>query len=247
MSALRAPRALRRGARPGAGRPSKAFTESVIVGELTTGALERRRLPARHLRDLGGTRVVWDALRRGEVDVYPEYTGTLSQEISAGEVRADALGPALAAEGLELGPSLGFEDGYALGMREESRRAARHPPHLGPPRPPRAALRLQQRVHGPGGRVARAPACLRAAADEGARAGARARLPRARAPVRSTWSTSTPPTRRSRPSGSACWRTTATTSPSTRRCSCYRADLERRVPGARAALQTLQGGSTPGR
>jgi osmoprotectant transport system substrate-binding protein/osmoprotectant transport system permease protein len=98
---------------------SKSFTESVIVGEIATGALERRGLPARHLRDLGGTRVVWDALRRGEVDVYPEYTGTLSQEIFGGRVRPDALGPALAAEGLELGPSLGFEDGYALGMREE--------------------------------------------------------------------------------------------------------------------------------
>jgi osmoprotectant transport system permease protein len=98
---------------------SKAFTESVIVGEITTGVLERRGIPARHLRDLGGTRVVWDALVRGQVDVYPEYTGTLSQEIFGGKVRPDALGPALAAKGLELGPSLGFEDGYALGMREE--------------------------------------------------------------------------------------------------------------------------------
>jgi len=98
---------------------SKSFTESVIVGEITTGVLERHGLEARHLRDLGGTRVVWDALVRGEVDVYPEYTGTLSQEIFGGRVGPDALGPALAAKGLELGPSLGFEDGYALGMREE--------------------------------------------------------------------------------------------------------------------------------
>jgi osmoprotectant transport system permease protein len=98
---------------------SKAFTESVIVGELTTGVLQRQGIPARHLRDLGGTRVVWDALVRGEVDVYPEYTGTLAQEIFGGQVRPDALGPALAAKGLELGPALGFEDGYALGMREE--------------------------------------------------------------------------------------------------------------------------------
>ena len=98
---------------------SKAFTESVIVGEIATGALERRGIAARHLRDLGGTRVVWDALKRGDVDVYPEYTGTLSQEIFGGRVPPEGLGPALAAEGLELGPSLGFEDGYALGMRED--------------------------------------------------------------------------------------------------------------------------------
>ncbi|HZJ54474.1 MAG TPA: glycine betaine ABC transporter substrate-binding protein [Myxococcaceae bacterium] len=98
---------------------SKAFTESVIVGELVTDLLQRRSLPAEHLRGLGGTRVVWDALVRGDVDVYPEYTGTLSEEIFGGRVRPDALGPALAAAGIELGPSLGFEDGYALGMRED--------------------------------------------------------------------------------------------------------------------------------
>jgi len=98
---------------------SKTFTESVILGELVTEVLQHRGIPARHLRDLGGTRVVWDALVRGDVDVYPEYTGTLAEEIFAGRVRSDALGPALAAAGVELGPALGFENGYALGMRED--------------------------------------------------------------------------------------------------------------------------------
>ena len=98
---------------------SKAFTESVIVGELATDVLRQRGLATEHLRGLGGTRVVWDALVRGDVDVYPEYTGTLSEEIFGGRVRPDALGPALAAAGVELGPPLGFEDGYALGMRED--------------------------------------------------------------------------------------------------------------------------------
>ena len=98
---------------------SKTFTESVILGELVTEVLDRRGIPAKHLRDLGGTRVVWDALVRGDVDVYPEYTGTLVEEIFAGRVRPDALGPALAAAGVELGPALGFENGYALGMRED--------------------------------------------------------------------------------------------------------------------------------
>ncbi len=98
---------------------SKVFTESVIVGELATGVLQRRGIRAEHVRGLGGTRVVWDALVRGDVDVYPEYTGTLAEEIFGGRVRPDALGPALAAAGVTLGPALGFEDGYALGMREE--------------------------------------------------------------------------------------------------------------------------------
>ncbi len=98
---------------------SKAFTESVILGELATDVLQRRGMRAEHLRELGGTRVVWDALVRGDVDVYPEYTGTLAEEIFGGRVRPDALGPALAAAGVTMGPALGFEDGYALGMRED--------------------------------------------------------------------------------------------------------------------------------
>lgn len=98
---------------------SKAFTESVILGDLATDVLQRRGMRAEHLRGLGGTRVVWDALVRGDVDVYPEYTGTLAEEIFGGKVRPDALGPALAAAGVTMGPALGFEDGYALGMRED--------------------------------------------------------------------------------------------------------------------------------
>jgi osmoprotectant transport system substrate-binding protein/osmoprotectant transport system permease protein len=98
---------------------SKSFTESVILGELATDVLQRSGYQTKHVHGLGGTRVVWDALVRGDVDVYPEYTGTLAQEIFGAKVRADALGPALSAAGVELGPSLGFEDGYALGMRED--------------------------------------------------------------------------------------------------------------------------------
>jgi len=98
---------------------SKAFTESVVVGELATQVLGSRGIRAEHVRGLGGTRVVWNALLRGDVDVYPEYTGTLVEEIFSGRVRTGALGPALAAMGIELGPALGFEDGYALGARDD--------------------------------------------------------------------------------------------------------------------------------
>ena len=98
---------------------SKSFTESVIVGELAKDVLARQGIPAEHVRGLGGTRVVWNALVRGDVDVYPEYTGTLAQEIFGGRIRADALGPALSGSGIEMGPALGFEDGYALGMRQD--------------------------------------------------------------------------------------------------------------------------------
>jgi osmoprotectant transport system permease protein len=98
---------------------SKVFTESVVLGEMATQVLAARGLPTQHVRGLGGTRVVWDALVRGDVDVYPEYTGTLSEDIFGGRVPPDALGPALAERGVLLGPALGFDDSYALGMRQD--------------------------------------------------------------------------------------------------------------------------------
>jgi osmoprotectant transport system permease protein len=64
---------------------SKKFTESVILGEIATGLISTVHQPVRHLRELGGTRVLWNALLKGEIDLYPEYTGTIIQEILAGQ------------------------------------------------------------------------------------------------------------------------------------------------------------------
>jgi len=98
---------------------SKVFTESVLLGELATQTLTDQGIAAEHRRELGGTRVLWEALARGDIDVYPEYTGTLTEEIFAGKVPADQLEAALAARGVVLGPALGFDDTYALGVRRE--------------------------------------------------------------------------------------------------------------------------------
>ena len=98
---------------------SKVFTESVLLGELATQTLADQGIPAEHRKELGGTRVLWEALVRGDIDVYPEYTGTLSEEIFAGKVPVQELGAALAARSVVLGPALGFDDTYALGVRRE--------------------------------------------------------------------------------------------------------------------------------
>ncbi|HLM48543.1 MAG TPA: glycine betaine ABC transporter substrate-binding protein, partial [Myxococcaceae bacterium] len=99
---------------------SKKFTESVILGDLVVQLVRSTGARAEHRRELGGTQVLWQALRRGELDVYPEYTGTLRQEILAGRSLPDdeALRRALAAEGLRMSAPLGFNDTYALGMKE---------------------------------------------------------------------------------------------------------------------------------
>lgn len=100
---------------------SKKFTEGVILGEVARLALERAGVPATHRRELGGSRILWDALKAGHIDVYPDYTGTLRFEILSSEKLADdaALPRALAAQGLALSRPLGFSNGYALAMRAD--------------------------------------------------------------------------------------------------------------------------------
>ena len=46
---------------------SKTFTESIVLGEIAAGVLADDGLPVEHRRALGGTRVVWEALLRGDV------------------------------------------------------------------------------------------------------------------------------------------------------------------------------------
>jgi osmoprotectant transport system permease protein len=100
---------------------SKAFTESVILAELAAQLVRRAGVPATHRAELGGTRLLWNALRQGEIDVYPEYIGTLRQEIFAGQdVRGDeVLRQALAGKGIRMSRPLGFNNTYALGMKQE--------------------------------------------------------------------------------------------------------------------------------
>lgn len=100
---------------------SKAFTESVILGEMTRQLIQDAGEPVRHRRDLGGTRVVWEALRGGEIDVYPDYTGTIRQEILTGQsLPTDAdMRTALEKQGILMSKPLGFHNPYALGMKKD--------------------------------------------------------------------------------------------------------------------------------
>jgi osmoprotectant transport system permease protein len=98
---------------------SKKFTEGVLVGELVTQLFNASGVPAVHERELGGTRILWSALVSGQLDLYPEYTGTLREEVLADEMRTGrSLEEVLAAHDVEMSGSLGFEDTYAIGVRE---------------------------------------------------------------------------------------------------------------------------------
>jgi osmoprotectant transport system substrate-binding protein len=55
---------------------SKNFTEQLILGEMYSQLLEANGYQVQRVLNLGGTAVAHEALRRGEIDLYPEYTGT---------------------------------------------------------------------------------------------------------------------------------------------------------------------------
>src|SRR5215210_9476287 len=56
---------------------SKNFTEQVVLGEIIAQHLEHRLgLPVKRQLNLGGTMLAHQALIRGDIDLYPEYTGT---------------------------------------------------------------------------------------------------------------------------------------------------------------------------
>lgn len=100
---------------------SKTFTESVILGEIAHQLLMDADVPSVHRRELGGTQVLFHALEADELDVYPEYTGTIGGEILAGKgIRGEeAMRAALAGRGIGMSRPLGFNDTYAIGMRED--------------------------------------------------------------------------------------------------------------------------------
>ncbi len=100
---------------------SKIFTESVILGEMAVHLAQSAGARTLHRSELGGTQVLWSALLRGDIDVYPEYTGTLSQEILAGSGVSgeEAIRQALAERGIRMSQILGFNNTYVIGMKEE--------------------------------------------------------------------------------------------------------------------------------
>lgn len=99
---------------------SKRFTESYILGEIVRETAGRAGAAAEHKRGLGNTGILYAALEAGAIDLYPEYTGTVAREILklAGNPSLDVLNRRLAPLGFGVAVPLGFNNTYALAMRE---------------------------------------------------------------------------------------------------------------------------------
>ncbi len=96
---------------------SKTFGEAYVLGELAALLLESRGFTVERRLGLGGTAITLGALEAGDLDLYPEYTGTLIRAIfNAPDMTATELDAALARRGLAFAVRLGFANNYAVAV-----------------------------------------------------------------------------------------------------------------------------------
>ena len=110
---------------------SKNFTEQLILGEIVAQHIEARtHQPVERKLDLGGTLLAHQALLAGDIDMYPEYTGTAFTNVLK---RSGVTDPAVVLEQVRAEYSsgfhldwidpLGFENSFAMTVRGEDARA----------------------------------------------------------------------------------------------------------------------------
>ncbi len=102
--------------RPTVAIGAKQFTESYLLAEMGAN-LSRGAGADAERKDLGSTPALWLALTQGDIDAYPEYSGTITRQILKDD--PPDLDAALAAHGIRRSKSLGFRNNYALGMRRD--------------------------------------------------------------------------------------------------------------------------------
>jgi osmoprotectant transport system permease protein len=99
---------------------SKRFTESYILGDIAQKVLEDAGFKVDHREGIGSTGIVWTALTSNDISLYPEYTGTITQEIlKQPKLDTAQTETALLKFGVKMSPELGFNDAYGLVMRKD--------------------------------------------------------------------------------------------------------------------------------
>jgi osmoprotectant transport system substrate-binding protein len=109
---------------------SKNFTEQVILGEIIAQHLEHRLHQRVERRlNLGGTLLAHQALRAGEINLYPEYTGTALAAVlkqpavtAPSEVLARVRAAYLRDFQVEWLEPIGIDNGFAMVIRGQDAR-----------------------------------------------------------------------------------------------------------------------------
>jgi len=100
---------------------SKHFNEGYILSEIISQLFESEGYTVQRKYNLGGTLVCFEALRNNAIDVYPEYSGTISAEIlKQTQLRYPEINSALQTQfNLEIAAPYGFNNSYTLVCRKE--------------------------------------------------------------------------------------------------------------------------------
>jgi osmoprotectant transport system substrate-binding protein len=105
---------------------SKNFSEQLILGEIIAQHLEKTlHVTVIRKLDLGGTLLAHQAIVKGEIDIYPEYTGTALTAILKKEPESDPAKVLAAVRdgykkwNLEWMPPLGFNNTFAMSIRKQ--------------------------------------------------------------------------------------------------------------------------------
>jgi osmoprotectant transport system permease protein len=99
---------------------AKHFNEGYIISEIISQLLEQEGFRVERVYNLGGTLVCFEALRNNAIDVYPEYTGTIAQEILKSSSKIDAAEIRRQLHDqfrLTISESFGFKNSYGLVVR----------------------------------------------------------------------------------------------------------------------------------
>ncbi|HXH88283.1 MAG TPA: glycine betaine ABC transporter substrate-binding protein [Gaiellaceae bacterium] len=88
---------------------SKNFTEAIVLGELYKQALEAKGYTVALKSSIGSTEIIDKALRSGQIDLYPEYTGTMLTVVFAEDEPQDS-----AESTYDRAKELYEEDGFTL-------------------------------------------------------------------------------------------------------------------------------------
>jgi len=98
---------------------AKNFNEGHLLSEILAQLFELNGFQVERKYNLGGTLICFEALKNGEIDIYPEYTGTISEQLLQSDLNftLEELRKHMGDQyGLKISQPYGFNNTYALAV-----------------------------------------------------------------------------------------------------------------------------------
>ncbi|MDF2844679.1 MAG: hypothetical protein K0R00_3105 [Herbinix sp.] len=105
---------------------SKNFTENIIIAHMMADLIEQNtELSVVRKVNLGGSNVAWTALENNDIQMYPDYTGTVvanyyQEKTGTSKETLDRAKELLTGDKLKAMDSIGFNNTYTLAVKKET-------------------------------------------------------------------------------------------------------------------------------